>query len=163
MPNVNILYSASTGRILSANLNAQSPVPAGHAIVVKDVANFPEVWNKRIDPDTLALLDKDFLQVDSATTVPISTVTTSVFTKRDGETEELKDDVLDNEAVLISAREPDGSFNANLRRAFFDVLTTSLTSGAGQVKIATGLAPGQETIVVFNDTLRPVFKTYNYV
>jgi len=53
--------------------------------------------------------------------------------------------------------------DAALRRAFFNVLTTSLMSGAGQVKVATGLAPGQETIVVFNDTLKPVFKVLNFV
>lgn len=163
MPNVNILYNTTSGRILSADLNAQTPIPAGHAIVVKSLANFSEVWNKRIDPSTLALIDKDFLKVDSLTTVPISTVTTCVFTKHDGETEELKDDPTDSEAVLVSAREPDGSFNANLRRAFFDVLTTSLVNGAGQVKIATGLAPGKETVVVFSDTLKPVFQTYTYV
>jgi len=162
MPNVNLLYDTTSGRILSANLNAQSPIPSGHAIVVKNVANFTEVFGKRIRPDTLELVDKDFLRVDSATTVPIATVQTAVFTKRNGETEELMDDVTDSESVLISAREPDGSFNAALRRAFFDVLTTSLVLGAGQVKIATGLAPGQETVVVFNDTLKPAFQGYTY-
>jgi hypothetical protein len=163
MPNLNLLYNTTSGRILSANLNAQAPIPAGHAIVVKNLENFTEVWSKRIDPSTLAFIDKDYLKITSATTVPISTVTTSVFTKQDGETDELKDDVADNESVLISSRETNGSFNANLRRSFFDVLTTSLVNGAGQVKIATGLAPGKETIVVFNDTLRPVFQTYTYV
>lgn len=162
MPNVNLLYSTSTGRILSGNLNSPSPAPSGHAVVVKEVANFTEIWGKRVDPDTLALVDKDYLQVDSATTVPISTVTTCVFTKRNGETNALEGDPSDSETVVISVREPDGSFNADLRRAFFDVLTTTLESGAGQVKIATGLAPGSETVVLFHDTLKPVFQTYNY-
>ena len=163
MPDVNLLYNGTTGRILSANLNSQTPIPSGHAIVLKAVANVSDVFGKRIRPDTLELVDKDFLKFDSATVVPKATVVTAVFTKRDGETEAPKVDPLDNEVVQISARQPDFSFDALQRRAFFDVLTTQLVSGAGQVKVATGLAPGKEMVVTFHDTLRPAFTTVEYV
>ena len=49
------------------------------------------------------------------------------------------------------------------RRAFFDLLQTALVSGVGQVKLASGLAPGKEILVVFNDKLRPIFQKVTYV
>lgn len=163
MVNVNVLYNQTTGRILAAGLNAVSPVPSGFGIVVKDIAPMTGIFDKRINPDTLALVDKDYIKIDSATTVPIATVQTLVFTKRNGETNEMEDDPANSEAVLVSARRSDQAFVESERRAFFNILQTAFALGAAQVKVATGLAPGKETIVLFNDTLSPVFKVVDYV
>jgi hypothetical protein len=159
---VNILYNSTTGRILSASLNLISPIPAGHAIDVKTVGSVAEIFDKQIDPVGLPLVRKDFLRLDSSPELEVSQVVTSVWTKRDGATEVAEDDAEDNETVLISARQEDFSFDAAKRRAFFDVLQTSLFQGAGQVKVAAGLAPGSELLVVFNDTLSPIFKKLTY-
>jgi hypothetical protein len=163
MPNVNILYNATSGRILSSNLAAIAPIPAGHAITLKSVAEFTSLFDKRIDPVSLALVDKDYLKVGSATTLDIATVATTVFTKQNGETDQLEDDVDDNETVLVSARLEDHSFDESRRKAFFKVLSTALFMGAGQVRVATGLAPGKEMLVFFHDTLRPAFQVFDYV
>jgi hypothetical protein len=160
---VNILYNTTTGRILSANLNVIAPIPAGHAIVVKILEGVTAVFGKRIEPVGEALLNKHYLKVDSLTTVPVATVIPTVFSKHDGETNALKGTVADNESVTVSARQQDYSFNAAFRRAFFDVLQTALVSGVGQVKLACGVAPGRERIVIFNDTLKPVFGSFTYV
>jgi len=162
MVSVNILYNTATGRILYAGLNSPSPVPAGYGVVVKDMNPFTGIFGKRIRPTTLDLVDKDYLKIDSAIEVPRATVQAVVFTKHDGETNAFMGDPSDNEAVLISARQANQSFSAANRAAFFNLLQTALYSGAGEFRIATGLAPGQETIVVFNDTLRPVFQVYTY-
>lgn len=163
MVNVNVLYSDLTGRILATSLNSFGSVPSGFSVVVKDVTPMTGTFDKRIDPSTLALVDKDFIQVDSAKLVPIATVQTLVFTKRNGETNALEGDPGDNETVLVSARQSDQSFNEAARRAFFNVLQTPFSLGAAQVKVATGLAPGKETIVLYNDTLRPSFQVLDYV
>jgi len=163
MVNVNVLYNTTTGRILMAGMNSPSPVPAGYAIVSRDVEPFQGIFGKRVDLATSNLVDKDYLQVDSATSVGRSTVQTVVFTKRDGETNALRGTPADNEAVLLSARQPNQSFSQANRSAFFNILQTALVSGAGQFRIATGVAPGQETIVVFNDTLRPAFQVFTYL
>ena len=163
MPPVNILYDSTTGRILSANLAVITPVPAGHLTTLKTLANLTDLFEKRIDPTPIDLLDKNFIQLDSAPTVPAATVQTIVFTKRDGETQELLDDPSDNDTILVSARKADLTFDEADRRVFFDVLQTALVEGAGQVKGAVGLAPGSETIVFFNDTLTPLFQKFNYV
>lgn len=160
---VNILFNTTTGRILSANLNAIAPIPAGHAITLKQLESVTALFGKRIDPISLEVKNKHYLKVDSATTVPVATVIPMVFSKHDGEDNSLKNTPADNEAVLVSARQPDYSFNAAFRRAFFDLLQTALVSGVGQVKLACGIAPGKERIVVFNDTLRPVFGSFTYV
>jgi hypothetical protein len=160
---VNILYNATTGRILSASLNPISPIPAGHAIDVKTVTSVVEIFDKQIDPVGLPLVRKDFLRLDSAAEIPVATVTTAGWTKRDGATEEAEDDAGDNEAVSISSRQPDYSFDAAKRKAFFDVLQTELFQGAGQVKVASGLAPGSEILVAFSDTLSPLFRKLAYV
>ena len=163
MPNVNILFNTTTGRILSSNLAAIAPIPVGHAITLKSVAEFTSLFDKRIDPVSLSLVDKDYLLIGSATILDISTVATVVFTKRNGETDELEDDLADNETVLVSVRLTDHSFDEAQRKAFFNVLSTSLFMGAGQVRMATGLAIGKEMIVLFHDTLKPVFKILDYV
>jgi hypothetical protein len=160
---VNILYNTVTGRILSASLNVISPIPFGHAIVVKTLEGVSAVYGKRIEPVGQELKNKHYLKVDSATTVPVATVIPTVFSKHDGETNALKNTVGDNEIVQVSARQPDYSFNAAFRRAFFDILQTALVSGVGQVKLACGVAPGKERIVIFNDTLKPVFGSFTYV
>lgn len=160
---VNILYSTTTGRILSASLNVIAPIPFGHAIVVKTLESVTAIFGKRIEPVGQGLKNKHYLKVDSATTVPVATVIPTVFSKHDGEDNSLKNTVGDNEAVQVSARQPDYSFNAAFRRAFFDLLQTALVSGVGQVKLACGVAPGNERIVIFNDTLRPVFGSFTYV
>lgn len=160
---VNILFEDGTGRILSANLADIAPIPAGHSITQKTLDNITDLFEKRIDPPSLALVDKDFLQIDSVTAIPISTVTTAVFTKRDGETNELLDGAEDDDTVQVSARRSDQFFDAADRKAFFDVLQTDLFEGAGQVKLASGLAPGLETVVLFSDRLTPVFKVFQYV
>lgn len=162
MVTVNILYNTTTGRILSSGLNSPSPVPVGHAVVAKDISALTELFGKRIDPGTLLVVDKDYLKLDSDVELGISTVSPALFSKHDGETNALKGTVGDNEAVVVSARQPDFSFNAAYRRAFFDILQTALVSGVGQVKLAAGMAPGQEILVVFNDTLSPLFKTLTY-
>lgn len=163
MVNVNVLYNTTTGRILAAGLNSPSPVPAGHAVIVRDVTPFQSLFNKRVDPASSNLVDKDYLKVDSATSVPRSTVQVVTFSKHDGETNVLKGTPSDNEAVTISARQANQSFVEAGRAAFFNILQTALSSGAGQFRVATGVAPGQETIVVFNDTLRPVFQVFTYL
>lgn len=162
MVTANILYATATGRILSASPNTISPIPAGHAIVARTVGSVSDIFDKKISPVGLSLVRKDFLRLDSPVEVETALVTTAVFTKHDGATQEAKDDPPDNEAVQLSARQPDFSFSAQKRRAFFDVLQTSLFQGAGQVKVATGLAPGTELLVVFNDTLSPIFQTLTY-
>lgn len=159
---VNVLYNLTTGRILSANLNAISPTPVGHAIAVKDLASLTDLFGKLINPGTLQVEGKNYLKIDSPVTLPTGTVDAALFSKHNGVTNDLMDDPGDNEPVVISARQPDFSFNAAFRRAFFDILQTSLVAGIGQVKLATGLAPGAEVIVVFNDTLMPVFQKYDY-
>lgn len=163
MITANILYNTATGRILMAGLNSPSPVPAGFNVAAKDAESIVDIYGKRLLPDTLALVDKDYIQIDSATSVPRSTVQTVVFTKRDGETNELKGTPADNEAVLLSARQANQSFSQANRAAFFNILQTALVSGAGEFRIATGVAPGQETIVVFNDTLKPAFQVFTYL
>lgn len=162
MVTVNVLYNTTTGRILSAGLTSPSPVPAGHAVVAKTLAAFTELFGKRIDPGTLQIVDKNYLKLDSDDEIGVATVTPALFSKHDGETNDLMGDPGDNEAVLVSARQPDFSFNAAYRRAFFDVDQTALVAGVGQVKLAAGIAPGQEILVVFNDTLAPLFKTLTY-
>lgn len=163
MPTINILFENGSGRILSANLATITPIPAGHTITTKTLDKLTDLFEKRIDQPSLDLVDKNFLQIDSDILLPIEAVRTVVFTKRDGETKELLDDVLDNDTILISARSSDQTFDEDDRQAFFEVLQTALLQGAGQVKIATGLAPGKETIVLFNDTLTPVFQVLDYV
>jgi hypothetical protein len=160
---VNILYNTTTGRILSASVNAIAPIPVGHAIVVKTLEGVTAVYGKRIEPVGQELKNKHYLKVDSLTTVPVATVIPTVFSKHDGESNALKNTVGDNESVQVSARQPDYSFNAAFRRAFFDLLQTALISGVGQVKLACGAAPGKERIVIFNDTLKPVFGSFTYV
>lgn len=162
MTNVNIVYDSVSGRILTAKVDPVSPLPSGHSVVVKDVAKLGDLLGKRIDPGPQALVDKNYLQLDSSATVPVSSVTTSVFTKRNGETNALMGGASDNETVQISARKTDYSFKAEDRQAFFDVLSTALVQGAGQVKVASGLAPGLEILVVHHDTLKPLFKTLQY-
>jgi hypothetical protein len=160
---VNILYHTTTGRIMSASVNAIAPIPLNHAIVVKTLEGVSAVYGKRIEPVGQELKNKHYLKVDSLTTVPIATVIPTVFSKHDGESNALKNTVGDNDAVTVSARQPDYSFNAAFRRAFFDLLQTALISGVGQVKLACGAAPGKERIVIFNDTLKPVFGSFTYV
>lgn len=162
MVSVHILYNTTTGRILSAGLIAPSPVPVGHAIVVKSLEGVTAVYGKRVEPVGQELKNKHYLKVDSATTVPVATVIPTVFSKHDGESNALKNTVGDNESVTVSARQSDYSFNAAFRRAFFDILKTALVSGVGQVKLACGVAPGKERIIIFNDTLRPVFGSFTY-
>ena len=163
MPVVNIVFEDGSGRILSANIGTITPIPVGHTLTTKTIDSIPAICEKRINPSTLNLVDKDRLQIDSDTTVNFNTVITTVFTKRDGETNELLDDVTDNDTIQISSRKDDLTFKEVERKAFFDVLQTALLQGAGQVRIATGAAPGKETIVLFNDGLTPVFETFIYV
>lgn len=162
MITANVLYNTTTGRILSAGLISPSPVPVGHAVTAKSIAALTDLFNKRIDPGTLQIVDKNYLKLDSATTVGIGTVSAELFSKHDGTLKTLMGSPGDNEAVQVSARQPDFSFNAAFRRAFFDILQTALVSGVGQVKLAAGLAPGNEILVVFNDTLTPIFKQLTY-
>jgi len=162
MVSVNILYNTTTGRILSAGPAVITPIPAGHSIVSRTVDSVSDIFDKKIDPVGLPLVLKDFLRLDSPVELETAIVSTAVFTKHDGATEEAKDDPSDNETVLISARQPDFSYSTQKRRAFFDFLQTQLFQGAGQVKVATGLANGTELFVAFNDTLSPVFKQLTY-
>lgn len=162
MVNYNILFNTTTGRIQTANLASPTPIPVGFAITVKDVPEAADLFNKRINPSNLKLVNKDALELESDPVVSIATVNTMAFTKRDGETQELKGDVTDNEAVTIAAREGDLTFPVQ-EKSFFDVLATALVSGAGQVKVASALAPGTQTLVVHNDTLKPLFKTLTFV
>lgn len=159
---VNVLYNTTSGRILSASAGLISPIPAGHAIVTRTIDSVSDIFDKKIDPVGLPLVRKDFLELDSATELETAIVSTAVFTKHDGATEAAKNDPSDNEVVLISARQPDFSYSASKRRAFFDFLQTQLFHGAGQVKVATGLANGSELFVAFNDTLSPIFQTLIY-
>lgn len=162
MVTANILYDTATGRILMAGLNSPSPVPTGFNVAVKEVPSVVNVFGKRLRPGTLELVNKDYINVDSATSVLRSTVQTVVFTKRDGETSAVMGNPTDNEAVLLSARQANQSFSQANRAAFFNILQTALVSGAGEFRIATGVAPGQETIVIFNDTLTPAFQIFTY-
>jgi hypothetical protein len=162
MVSVNILYNTTTGRILSASLNTISPIPAGHAIDVKPVDGVTDIFDKKLD-SALQLVRKDFMRYDSPAELQTATVSTAVWTKRDGATQEHMDDPSDDEVATISARQPNFSFDAAKRKAFFDVLQPQMFQGAGQVKIASGLSPGQELFVAFNDTLSPIFKVLSYV
>ena len=163
MVTANILFNTTTGRILMAGLNPPSPIPDGYAVLAKDVEPFIAIFGRRVNPDTLQLVRKDYIKVENATSVPKSSVQVVVFAKRDGETNELKGTPSDNEAVTLSARQPNQSFSQDGRIAFFNILQTALVSGAGQFRLATGVAPGQETIVIFNDTLKPAFQLYTYL
>jgi hypothetical protein len=162
MVNYNILYDTGTGRILNANLATITPIPVGFAVLVKDVPEASNLWNKRIEISNLKLVNKNTLELESDPTVSIATVNTMTFTKRDGETQELKGEVSDNDPVVVSAREGDLT-HSPLEKSFFDTLATALVSGAGQVKLASALAPGTQTLVVHNDDLKPLFKTLTFV
>lgn len=163
MVTVNILYNTTTGRILSANLGAIAPVPAGHALLAKELEGISRTFDMKIEFPTLNLVAKDYVKVDSAVEVPVSNVVTVVVTKRNGETDELMDDPTDNELLQISARKDDMSFDEASRKAFFNRLTSQMTNGAGDLRVATGVAPGRETIVFFHDTLKPAFQVFTYV
>lgn len=162
MVTVNVLFDNVSGRVLYAGLEPPSSIPAGMSVIARDMASLTDIFDKRINMNTLQVEDKSKLQLDSSAAIPISTVTTALFSKHDGVTGNLMDDSSDDEVVQISARQPDFSFNAAFRRAFFDVDHAQLDHGVGQVKIAAGQAPGDEILVVFNDTLRPLFQTLTY-
>jgi len=161
MITVNVMYDLVSGHIQAASLYAITP-PGGFGIVQLTLNNFTDIFNKRIDPVAQTLLNKNFLQVDNNPNIPINSVIQLAFSKHDGTTKALMNTSQDNDAVQISARQPDFSFNSAFRRAFFDVEQTALVNGAGSVKMAAGGAPGQEMIVVFNDILQPAFQTFNY-
>ena len=102
MVNYNILYDTGTGRIQTANLATITPIPVGFAVLVKDVPEASNLWNKRIEISNLKLVNKNTLELESDPTVSIATVNTMAFTKRDGETQELKGDVSDADWSVYS-------------------------------------------------------------
>lgn len=163
MANINIIYNTTTGRILSASLTAIAPVPSGYDVTVKDIPGITSLFEKRINPTSLDLEDKDFLQLDSSAEIPVSTVSSVVFTKRDGETSELKDDPADNESVTIGTRKSDLSFKDSERIAFLDRYATQLVQGAGEAKLASGAAASSETLIVHHEDLTPIVETISYV
>lgn len=163
MVNVNVLYNETTGRILSASVDPISPVPAGHAVVVKDLQSVLDLADRRLSIPLLTILPKDFIQAEGESALPVASVETVAFTKRDGSTKALMDDVGDDEALLVSVRNQDFSYTPEAARAFFDDTSIAFESGAAQVKMATGLASGKEMLCVWNDDLRPLFKVYDYV
>lgn len=162
MVNVNVLYDSLTGRILSASPHV-IVAPPGYSLLVANVADASVLVGQKVQlTPTPSVYPKDVLRYDSDAVLGVATVDTAVWTKRDGVTDALEGTVGDNDPFLISARQPDYSFRAPNRRAFFDVPQGVLLSGAGQVKIATGLAPGTEIVVVYSDTLRSIFETLTY-
>ncbi len=163
MVTVNVLFDNVSGRILYSGLLPPSTIPVGMSVIARDLASTTEIFNQRINPNTLQIQGKDELQLDSASELPVSSVSAALFSKHDGVTGDLMGGSGDNEEIAISARQPDYSFNAAFRRAFFDVDHTQLDHGVGQVKIASGASPGGEILVAFNDTLRPLFQQLTYV
>ncbi len=163
MVNVNIMYDTTSGRILNANLGPITPIPVGFAVLVKDVSNIGNLFDKKIRFPDLALVDKDTIKYESAEELSIGQVLAAAFTKRNGETEELMDDATDDEEILFSLREPNLTFDSTVVKSFLESQKTSLVQGAGQVKIAASLAPGGQALVFFNDTLKPLFQQLTYV
>lgn len=158
-----ILYNTTTGRILSSSLGTISVVPAGHAVIARDVASFTGLSQKQVSLSTLQPVDMDYLEIDGGTEFPIATVQGVGFTKRNGETNALMAMPTDNETVRIGLRQPDESYFFNLdQEAFLDVESVQLVDGAGSVKVATGVAPGNEVLVLHHDTLVPVFARITY-
>lgn len=163
MPSVNVLYDTTTGRILAASLGAISPVPAGHAIETKTLDGVSLLFEKRIDPTTLNVIDKDYLEMTPAGTIKIATVPTVVLQKKNGETDAAEDDVDDDEAFSVSTRDADQGFTAPGQLAFFNVLSGALSLGVASLKLAAPPGPAKEVLVFRNDTLRPLFKAVEYV
>lgn len=163
MPNTQILYDTTTGRILSGNLSTITPVPAGHAVIVKDIDDLTELFEKKIDPLTLNLVNKDFLEFTPDEDLKISTVVNVVIQKKDGTTKESKTDVTDVDAFTVSTRNSDNTFTEPGLLAFFNILSGSLAEGAAQVKLASPAGPDSEVVVFHSEELTPIFRKTTYV
>lgn len=162
MINVNVLYNTTTGRILLAKQGAIAPTPGGFAILAVSLVSMGDVFGKKVDTVGLTLVPKDYLEVVSPTDLDIATVQTIVFQKKNGVSAAAMVGLSDDEPFRVSTREPDYSLNMDVSSTFFDTKSGLLENGAGQVKMATSLAIGQQVLVVWNDTLEPAFTPVNY-